>query len=52
LIDRWDALTGIGLTILAGAVYLVGDLPALLAYLGVLLVVAGFLGARAAKGRT
>ena len=50
--DRWDALTGVGLVIVAGAVYLVVDLPGLLGYVGVLFVMAGYMGARARAGRS
>jgi hypothetical protein len=46
-LDRWDAMTILGLTLLGGALWAAVGWYALAAYLGAVLIIAGVVGARA-----
>lgn len=50
-LDLWDGFAVVGLALVGGAVWLVGDWPGLLTYLGLVCIVAGVMGARARAGR-
>lgn len=47
--DRWDAVTGVGIVLIGVAVYLAFGLPAAIAYAGVVAVTVGLAGAVARR---